>query len=149
MPFVDRKGIGRGIAPTVASLGEKIVVISHREKFLKTKFMELTLTRTTRRRGYTEGVLTDENGKRLADILIAPFITFLPALSFLSLVTIVTFTFINVCFIPILILKVLRCEITTIFSPCEGNGSTMPPPIPFLSTKGIIMLFVDKAAFRR
>ena len=31
--------------------------------------MELTLTRTTRRRGYTEGVLTDENGKRLADTL--------------------------------------------------------------------------------
>ena len=55
--------------PTVASLGEKIVVISHRDFFLKTKFMELTLTRTTRRRGYTEGVLTDENGKRLADTL--------------------------------------------------------------------------------
>ena len=31
--------------------------------------MDLTLTRTTRRRGYTEGVLTDENGKRLADTL--------------------------------------------------------------------------------
>ena len=31
--------------------------------------MNLTLTRTTRRRGYTEGVLTDENGKRLADTL--------------------------------------------------------------------------------
>ncbi len=31
--------------------------------------MELTLTRTTRRRGYTEGVLTDENGKHLADTL--------------------------------------------------------------------------------
>ena len=29
----------------------------------------MTLTRTTRRRGYTEGVLTDENGKRLADTL--------------------------------------------------------------------------------
>ena len=27
------------------------------------------MTRTTRRRGYTEGVLTDENGKRLADTL--------------------------------------------------------------------------------
>ena len=33
------------------------------------KIMELILTRTTRRRGYTEGVLTDENGKRLADTL--------------------------------------------------------------------------------
>ena len=31
--------------------------------------MELTLTRTTRRRGYTEGALTDENGKHLADTL--------------------------------------------------------------------------------
>ena len=31
--------------------------------------MELILTRTTRRRGYTEGVLTDENGKHLADTL--------------------------------------------------------------------------------
>ena len=31
--------------------------------------MRLTLERTTRRRGYTEGVLTDENGKRLADTL--------------------------------------------------------------------------------
>lgn len=31
--------------------------------------MDLTLTRTTRRRGYTEGVLTDENGKHLADTL--------------------------------------------------------------------------------
>ena len=33
------------------------------------KIMELTLTRTTRRRGYTQGVLTDENGKHLADTL--------------------------------------------------------------------------------
>ena len=31
--------------------------------------MELILTRTTRRRGYTEGVLTDEKGNRLADTL--------------------------------------------------------------------------------
>ena len=31
--------------------------------------MDLTLTRMTRRRGYTEGVLTDENGKHLADTL--------------------------------------------------------------------------------
>lgn len=31
--------------------------------------MDLTLTRTTRRRGYTEGVLTDEKGNRLADTL--------------------------------------------------------------------------------
>ena len=31
--------------------------------------MRLTLERTTRRRGYTEGVLTDENGKHLADTL--------------------------------------------------------------------------------
>ena len=31
--------------------------------------MDLTLTRTTRRRGYTKGVLTDENGKHLADTL--------------------------------------------------------------------------------
>ena len=31
--------------------------------------MELTLTRKTRRRGYTEGVLTDESGKHLADTL--------------------------------------------------------------------------------
>ncbi|MGM9733530.1 MAG: DUF5675 family protein [Prevotella sp.] len=31
--------------------------------------MRLTLERTTRRRGYTEGVLTDENGNRLADTL--------------------------------------------------------------------------------
>ena len=29
----------------------------------------MTLTRMTRRRGYTEGVLTDENGKHLADTL--------------------------------------------------------------------------------
>ena len=33
------------------------------------KIMELILTRTTRRRGYTEGVLTDEKGNRLADTL--------------------------------------------------------------------------------
>ena len=33
MPFVDRKGIGRGIVPTVASLGEKIVVPSQRKTF--------------------------------------------------------------------------------------------------------------------
>ena len=31
--------------------------------------MRLTLERTTRRRGYTEGVLTDEKGNRLADTL--------------------------------------------------------------------------------
>ena len=31
--------------------------------------MRLTLERTTRRRGYTEGVLTDEKGNRLADPL--------------------------------------------------------------------------------
>ena len=31
--------------------------------------MDLTLTRMTRRRGYPEGVLTDENGKHLADTL--------------------------------------------------------------------------------
>ena len=31
--------------------------------------MRLTLERTTRRRGYTEGVLTDEKGKHLADTL--------------------------------------------------------------------------------
>ena len=33
------------------------------------KIMELILTRTTRRRGYTEGVLTDEKGQHLADTL--------------------------------------------------------------------------------
>ena len=69
MPFTGRKGIGGGIVLPFPSQGEKIVVISHHEFILKTKFMELTLTRTTRRRGYTEGVLTDENGKRLADTL--------------------------------------------------------------------------------
>ena len=37
--------------------------------FLRQKIMDLTLTRMTRRRGYTEGVLTDEDGKHLADTL--------------------------------------------------------------------------------
>ena len=35
--------------------------------------MRLTLERTTRRRGYTEGVLTDEKGNRLADTLGPPW----------------------------------------------------------------------------
>ena len=69
MPTVDRKGIDGGIVPPFPSQGEKIVVISYRDFFLRQKIMELTLTRTTRRRGYTEGVLTDEKGKHLADTL--------------------------------------------------------------------------------
>ena len=69
MPTVDRKGIGGGIVPPFPSQVEKIVVISHRDFFLRQKIMDLTLTRMTRRRGYTEGVLTDKNGKHLADTL--------------------------------------------------------------------------------
>ena len=49
--------------------GRYKVVPSQRKTFKDKNIMELTLTRTTRRRGYTEGALTDENGKHLADTL--------------------------------------------------------------------------------
>ena len=56
--------------PPIPSQGGGKVVILRRKNFLNRKnIMKLTLTRTTRRRGYTEGVLTDENGKHLADTL--------------------------------------------------------------------------------
>ena len=56
--------------PPIQSQGGGKVVILQRKNFLNRKnIMELTLTRKTRRRGYTEGVLTDENGKHLADTL--------------------------------------------------------------------------------
>ena len=56
------------MTPITCNGGYKVVILQLKNHFKK-KIMELTLTRTTRRRGYTEGVLTDENGKHLADTL--------------------------------------------------------------------------------
>ena len=55
--------------PIPSQGGGKVVILRRKNFFNRKNIMELTLTRKTRRRGYTEGVLTDENGKHLADTL--------------------------------------------------------------------------------
>ena len=54
MPFMERKGIGRGIALTVASLGEKIVVTSQRKTF-KDKIYGIDIDKNNKTEGLHRG----------------------------------------------------------------------------------------------
>ena len=57
MPTVDRKGIGGGIVPPFPSQVEKIVVISHREFFFKTKDYGFDIDKTTVPLGTIQDIL--------------------------------------------------------------------------------------------
>ena len=54
MPFMERKGIGGGITPTVASLGEKIVVTSQRKTF-KDKIYGIDIDKNNKTEGLHRG----------------------------------------------------------------------------------------------